>query len=511
MEKLVKRRGKWRNMKELKLGNQALLWVKLRICTSATLRAVKEWLNADMDKGLEGGIGRSTVPMLPSFVPELPTGEEEGTFLAMDLGGTNLRVMIMKISPDQEMRSEQFNTRIPDFAMHGTAEQLFDFIAKCLIDFLIEHGLQNKNLPLGFTFSYPCKQTSLRSARLLRWTKGFETRGVVNEDVVQLLEEAIRRDGRAKVDVVALINDTVGTMVAAAYENKTSKMCHIGVIIATGTNASYMERSSKVKFGLAQATEPYPFEGMVVDTEWGGFGDRDEALALKIMTPYDIHVDNSSEHPGVNTFDKLVAGKCMGEVCRLVLERLVPGSFPTKYISEILGWSSDETKFVLDELEIDRKYMGTTDILLLQEVCRIVSSRSAKLAAAAIACLSERINEKTIYVGIDGSTYKLLPFFEHHVVENIKKLVDPSIKVIAIQTKDGSGKGAALIAAIVSRIKNNREKVLKRVTSSEDGENNKNNLADGNSVKSAQKSSALLRYQSVFKKWMYINEIYYLS
>ncbi|VDD95471.1 unnamed protein product [Enterobius vermicularis] len=430
--------------------------------TRATLQNMMETMESDMEKGLEGGIAKSTISMLPSFVPEMPTGEEEGTFLAMDLGGTNLRVMLMEISPGQEMKSTQFNTRIPDFAMHGNAEQLFDYIAKCLIDFLVENHLENENLPLGFTFSYPCKQTSLRSARLLRWTKGFETAGVVNEDVVQLLEEAIRRDGRAKVDVVALINDTVGTMVAAAYENKTSKTCHIGAIIATGTNASYMEKSSKVKFGLAQATEPYPYEGMIVDTEWGGFGDGGEAVALKISTKYDDHVDRVSEHPGVNTFDKLVAGKCMGEVVRLVLERLVlpfflPGSFPTKYISEILGYISLlHTRLVLDELAIDREFMGSTDILLVQEVCRVVCTRSAKLAAAAIACLCKRINEPDIYVGIDGSTYKLLPFFEHFVVENLKKLVDPSQKKVhVIQTKDGSGKGAALIAAIVSRLKKN--------------------------------------------------------
>jgi hexokinase len=44
---------------------------------------------------------------------------------------------------------------------------------------------------LGFTFSFPCKQESLASARLSEWTKGFNCSGVVNEDVVQLLQEAI--------------------------------------------------------------------------------------------------------------------------------------------------------------------------------------------------------------------------------------------------------------------------------------------------------------------------------
>ena len=45
--------------------------------------------------------------------------------------------------------------------------------------------------PLGFTFSFPCKQEGLASARLTAWTKGFSCSGVVNEDVVQLLQQAI--------------------------------------------------------------------------------------------------------------------------------------------------------------------------------------------------------------------------------------------------------------------------------------------------------------------------------
>ncbi len=44
---------------------------------------------------------------------------------------------------------------------------------------------------LGFTFSFPCKQEGLASARLTSWTKGFTCSGVVNEDVVKMLQTAI--------------------------------------------------------------------------------------------------------------------------------------------------------------------------------------------------------------------------------------------------------------------------------------------------------------------------------
>lgn len=42
----------------------------------------------------------------------------------MDLGGTNLRVMLMELEPGEPMRTKQFNTRMPNAAMHGTGQKV---------------------------------------------------------------------------------------------------------------------------------------------------------------------------------------------------------------------------------------------------------------------------------------------------------------------------------------------------------------------------------------------------
>ena len=52
-----------------------------------------------------------------------------------------------------------------------------------------------EKLPLGFTFSFPCKQEGLAKARLSKWTKGFRCEGVVGEDLCILLHEALKRKG----------------------------------------------------------------------------------------------------------------------------------------------------------------------------------------------------------------------------------------------------------------------------------------------------------------------------
>ena len=83
---------------------------------------------------------------------------------------------------------------IDDETKQSTQERLFDFIAKCVADFIKEQNITSK-LPLGFTFSFPVRQTSLISGTLIRWTKDFTASGAVGEDIVKLLHDAFQRRG----------------------------------------------------------------------------------------------------------------------------------------------------------------------------------------------------------------------------------------------------------------------------------------------------------------------------
>ncbi|CAI7870920.1 unnamed protein product, partial [Closterium sp. NIES-54] len=49
-------------------------------------------MKAEMVSGLRSTQG-STLKMLPSYVDRLPDGSEKGVFYALDLGGTNFRVL----------------------------------------------------------------------------------------------------------------------------------------------------------------------------------------------------------------------------------------------------------------------------------------------------------------------------------------------------------------------------------------------------------------------------------
>jgi hexokinase len=154
-----------------------------------------ELMTADMENGLSADEEKrlkSSVAMLITYVRNTPTGSETGDFLALDLGGTNFRVLLIHIEPDQITMDSRVMSMSKEL-MTSDAVTLFDYIADCIISFVKEKGVQDKVLPLGFTFSFPVKMLSLTSGILMRWTKGFTATGVEDQDVVVLLKEALDR------------------------------------------------------------------------------------------------------------------------------------------------------------------------------------------------------------------------------------------------------------------------------------------------------------------------------
>jgi hexokinase len=126
----------------------------------------------------------------------LPTGEETGTFLALDMGGTNLRVCEVRFT-EEKARSHvlQSTYGIPNELKIGGKDELWDFIAECLERFLRTHNIYplSEKLYLGLTFSYPVSQDYVDHGTLQRWTKGFNVAGVEGRNVVPMLEAAIAR------------------------------------------------------------------------------------------------------------------------------------------------------------------------------------------------------------------------------------------------------------------------------------------------------------------------------
>src|SRR6195952_2008064 len=133
--------------------------------------------------------------MNPTWCMAFPTGDETGTYLALDMGGTNLRVCeIILTDQKSEFDIIQSKYRMPEELKSGSSEELWEYIADCLQQFIDSHHAGKiKNLPLGFTFSYPATQDYIDHGVLQRWTKGFDISGVEGKNVVPMFEAAVAK------------------------------------------------------------------------------------------------------------------------------------------------------------------------------------------------------------------------------------------------------------------------------------------------------------------------------
>ncbi|XP_019587223.1 hexokinase-4 isoform X3 [Rhinolophus sinicus] len=463
------------------------------------LKKVMRRMQMEMDRGLRLETHeKASVKMLPTYVrstpegsgdvwhpaplppmpspPPLPVGgapeadtllrvaAEVGDFLSLDLGGTNFRVMLVKVGEGEagqwSVKTKHQMYSIPEDAMTGTAEMLFDYVSECISDFLEKHHMKHKKLPLGFTFSFPVRHEDIDKGILLNWTKGFKASGAEGNNIVGLLRDAIKRRGDFEMEVVAMVNDTVATMISCYYEDRR---CEVGMIVGTGCNACYMEEMHNVE--LVEGEEGR----MCVNTEWGAFGDAGELD--EFLLEYDRMVDESSLNPGQQLYEKLIGGKYMGELVRLVLLKLVDenllfhgeaseqlrtrGAFETRFVSQVESDSGDRKQIynILSRLGLRP---SATDCDIVRRACESVSTRAAHMCAAGLAGVINRMRESRsedvmrITVGVDGSVYKLHPSFKERFHASVRRLT-PSCEITFIQSEEGSGRGAALVSAVACK------------------------------------------------------------
>ncbi|XP_043711466.1 hexokinase-2, chloroplastic-like [Telopea speciosissima] len=435
------------------------------------LRRVADSMTADLRAGLaqEGG---SDLQMILSYVDSLPTGDEKGLFYALDLGGTNFRVLRVQLGgKDKHVIDTEFEqVTIPQELMFGTSEELFDFIALGLANFARKEGGRfhlphGRKSEIGFTFSFPIKQTSIDSGTLIKWTKGFAVSGTAGKDVVACLNEAMERQG-VEMHVSALVNDTVGTLAGARYWDDDVM---VAVILGTGTNACYVERVDAIPKLQLQM----PSSGRtIINTEWGAFSSGIP------LTEFDKEMDAASINPGEQIFEKTISGMYLGEIVRRILVKMaetsalfgesVPEKLYAPFIlrtPDLCAMQQDKSNDLEAVGSILSNIFGVSSNLrarkMVLEVCDTIVKRGGRLAGAGIVGILQKMEQDTkglIYarrtvVAMDGGLYGNYPQYRRYLQDAVIELLGSEIsKNIVIElTKDGSGIGAALLAAANSR------------------------------------------------------------
>ena len=432
--------------------------------------------------------------------------------MAVDLGGTNFRVCSVVLHGNQTFTLTQSKVAIPKSLMVAqTSHELFSFLAKQIEAFLHAHHndhfrahkekrtsrentAEEDVFDLGFTFSFPVNQLSINRGKLIRWTKGFDIADAVGQDVCQLLQREIDALN-LPVKVAALVNDTVGTLMARSYTSPGKTGTLLGAIFGTGTNGAYVEKLSRVT-KMTKENGYSEFDRstglMVVNTEWGSAGNE---MSWLPDTPYDRELDQDSVNPGIQMFEKRVSGMFLGEILRRALLTLFKHPDPNVAFLKDVDSSTNDTSTTTNvdphgalfkQWGIDTSFLSmveedhspnlritkhalakdlgidapsTEDAEAVKILVHAIGKRAARLAAVAMGSIlisTNKLNEEEYTdIGVDGSLVEFYPNFEELIRETFREI--PEIgsvgekKIRIGLAKDGSGLGAALIALVASK------------------------------------------------------------
>jgi hexokinase len=430
--------------------------------TPQRMRMIVEAFKETLEAGLQKP--QQIVPMIPTYVFGWPSGKEVGDFLALDLGGTNLRVCLVTLQGDGKFEITQSKYRLTEEQKQEDGQKLFDFCAESLKTF-VQTNLgdllqQGKTLPLGFTFSYPCAQDRIDHGVLIRWTKGFGASNTEGRDVAEMFCASLAKFNLPVV-LTALINDTTGTLIASHYVNPRTK---IACIFGTGCNAAYMEHVSDIDKIASLGIDPAA--DMAINCEWGAFDSFDHEHLPR--TKYDATVDDTSNKPGEQAFEKLISGRYLGEILRLVICELIDEGvlflgqntyklektyvFDTAFLSLM---ESDPTDELLMVIGIFTHFFALETTLaerqFFRALAKLIGRRAARLSACGIAAIVSKMGylEDGCSVGADGSLYNKYPGFADRIHEGLQDVFgEKGRNIITHHAEDGSGVGSAIIAAM---------------------------------------------------------------
>ena len=392
----------------------------------------------DMEQGLKN-TEYSSLQMLPSFIG-LPEGTETGEFLTLDFGGTNVRATVIRLLGngryEQVRRAEK--TLVCDeynlICAQATCDELFDFLTRIIGEAIA--GDKETTYFLGHTLSFGSQQLDINKARLIKWAKEFAVPGVEGQDINALLMKALQKAGYSNVKPVAIINDTVAVQLAAAYQYPDTQ---IGSIYATGHNTCYMER-------MPDVGRP----ACILNMESGGF-------AKLIPTQWDIELDKQSEQPGRQRLEKMVSGRYMGMLFNQLLMQLFSlDKSPNLSAVDMSAIMEDKSAVITLLSDI----IGVMDDDLtekVQNLAKAITVRSARLVAATWAGTLWHLagNDKILpqHIAVDGSVYQHMPYVQENVRRALYEILGEDAAAIEpVLIKDGSSVGAAIAAAVASKL-----------------------------------------------------------
>ncbi|HOP75481.1 MAG TPA: hexokinase [Bacillota bacterium] len=358
----------------------------------------------EMQRGLHGS--ESSLAMLPTYLEaarEVPRHEK---VIVLDAGGTNFRVATVYFDDAGQAVIGNFKK----YPMPGIGEEVRkDEFFRVMAQYL--EGNLEASSKIGFCFSYPVDMQPDKDGRVIKFSKEIKAPEVEGELVGENLKKALHQSGATLDYRVVLLNDTAAALLAgqaAATEEVFDS--YIGFILGTGTNLCYIEANTNI----GKKTGLNPEGSQLINVESGGFGKIPQG-------EIDLAFDRTTGNPGVFTFEKMISGRYLGGLGRVLLQTAAAEKLFSERVAASLVELQDLSTVEINQF-LTAPFSGGTRLGAIvasgQEQDRTVAyyildrlvDRAAKLSAVSIASAVIQSGkglapERPVCILAEGSTF----------------------------------------------------------------------------------------------------------
>lgn len=295
------------------------------VAQRVSFRPAVEAFELEMMHGLAGK--KSSLQMIPNFLSAAEIALHDKCAIAIDMGGTNLRIARVDFDSKSETHLECFVNPMPGIKKELSVDDFFDKVAELLSPFIF--------LPcdIGLCFSFPCKILPNLDGRILLFDKEIRVRGAEGVVIGDALRAAFERRNHTLTQKICVLNDTTAAMLGgiAKFGNQLYDG-FVGMILGTGMNCCYSEKNTSI---LKESPLNQKPGRSVINIEAGGY-----AGFKRTQVDYDF--DIKTDAPGTQLFEKMVSGAYLGRLLLAYIQNAAAaGCFTQEFTGRIATWSDN--------------------------------------------------------------------------------------------------------------------------------------------------------------------------
>lgn len=367
----------------------------------------------------------SLITMIPNHNIN-PTGDEEGDYLVIDLGGSTLRVAVISIdaptivSHDQGHRVHIIIEKKWEISNSFKVLNLnfFEWIGSKIYETLNEQSVipvSNRTIiNTGITWSFPLETTAHNNGKIKLVSKGYTISPEIhNHDLKQLLENTMKNQFDLEINIHVIVNDSLAVYAAGAFLDKHIKLA---MVLGTGINmCCSLETTS-----FSSNKKIHGESASLFNCELSLFG---KSFIDTVANKYDAQIDsrfglkhgklNFQPHISVDPISKtlfqpmelMTSGRYLSEIARLIIFELIESKeiFNNKLLdhsqlSQVYNGFNGELmclisenddmelikKHIADEYTWDSSLITNDDIHNLKLLIKCIIKRASFIVSVAI-------------------------------------------------------------------------------------------------------------------------------